>query len=109
MEQVCRDTATYTVWVAEVGDVVGGFIARVLDEQTRIGEVQLLAVHPDCQNHGVGTALNTHALSAKRDAGMTVAQSLTGADPGHAAARRSYEKAEYTPLPIALYSQDLRG
>ena len=40
---------------------------------------------------------------------MTLAQLLTGADPGRAPARRSHEKTGYTPLPIALYYQDLRG
>ena len=31
----------------------------------------------------------------------------TGGDPGHAPARRSYEKSGYTPLPLVRYYKDL--
>ena len=31
----------------------------------------------------------------------------TGGDPGHAAARRVYEKADYTILPVARYFKAL--
>jgi len=108
VERTCRGTVTNTVRVAEVAGAVAGFVAFTLDQETRIGEVLLLAVHPDYQNHGVGTALNAHALAEMKAAGMNLAQLLTGADPGHAPARRSYEKAGYTALPIVLYYQELQ-
>jgi RimJ/RimL family protein N-acetyltransferase len=38
---------------------------------------------------------------------MTVAMVKTGGDPGHAPARRVYEKAGYTFLPIARYFKNL--
>jgi hypothetical protein len=38
---------------------------------------------------------------------MTVAMVETGGDPGHAAARRTYEKAGYILLPIARYFKSL--
>ena len=68
-----------------------------------------MAVDPACQNRGVGTALNTFVLGKMKESGMTLAEVGTGGDPGHAPARRSYEKAGYRALPIVRYYQDLTG
>jgi len=38
---------------------------------------------------------------------MRVAMVETGGDPGHAAARRTYEKAGFTLVPIARYFKNL--
>ena len=38
---------------------------------------------------------------------MTLAVVGTGGDPGHAPARRSYEKAGYTGLPLMRYYRPL--
>jgi hypothetical protein len=38
---------------------------------------------------------------------MTVAMVETGGDSGHAPARRVYEKANYTMLPVARYFKAL--
>ena len=65
------------LWVAEKDGKVIGFIAyEFYDDQT--AEVQLLAVHPDHQNHGIGTELNTFALQKMKEAGMTLAIVATG-------------------------------
>jgi ribosomal protein S18 acetylase RimI-like enzyme len=69
--------------------------------------VQLLAVHPDYQNQGIGTELNLFALAEMKKQGMIVAQVETGGDPSHAPARKSYEKAGYAPLPVVRYFQVL--
>jgi hypothetical protein len=42
-----------------------------------------------------------------RSAGMRLAMIGTGGDPGHAPARRTYEKAGYTPLPAVNYFKAL--
>jgi GNAT superfamily N-acetyltransferase len=63
----------------------------------------MLAVDPDEQDRGIGTALTEFATAWLRDAGMRVAMVETGGDPGHAPARRVYEKAGYALLPIARY------
>ena len=60
-----------------------------------------------CQGGGIGTALTELALEGPRDAGMKVAMVETGGDPGHAAARRTYEKAGYVHPPIAMHSENL--
>src|SRR5918994_924829 len=62
---------------------------------------------PDYQGGGIGTALTEFALDRLEDAGMKVAMVETGGDPGHAAARRTYEKAGYVLLPIARYFKSL--
>jgi ribosomal protein S18 acetylase RimI-like enzyme len=72
-----------------------------------MGEISMLAVDPDHQGGGIGTALTEFALDRLKEAGMTVAMVETGGDPGHAAARRTYEKAGYVLLPIARYFKNL--
>jgi len=107
VERICADSATFTIWVAEVDATVAGFIAYTLNMRDRTGEVELLAVHPAYQNRGVGAALNNLALERMAASGMTLAVVGTGGDPGHAAARRSYEKAGYTALPLVRYYKAL--
>ena len=90
-------------WVADVDGVVAGFVAARLDHQRRMGEVTMLAVDPDHQRRGIGSGLTEFALAWLRDNGMTVAMVETGGDPGHAPARRTYERAGFTLLPVARY------
>ena len=107
VEGTCAEQGTTTVWVAEVEGRIAGFIAIEVNDEDRIGEVQLLAVAPAFQNQGVGTALNEFALRTMKEAGMRLAVAATGGDPGHAPARRSYEKAGYFPLPLVRYYKAL--
>jgi ribosomal protein S18 acetylase RimI-like enzyme len=107
VESVCNDGDKTIVWVAEVDGAVVGFVAYELYDKDKTGEVMLLAVHPDYQNHGIGTELNKLALEKIKAAGMRMAVVGTGGDPGHAPARRSYEKAGYTGLPLVRYYKDL--
>ena len=64
--------------------LVVGFLSYKLDPDDRTAEVILLAVHPDHQNRGIGTALNEFALRAMQAAGMRMVRVETGGDPGHA-------------------------
>jgi len=107
VEKVCEDGEKTSVWVAEVDGSVVGFVAYELNTKDKTGEVQLLAVHPDYQNRGIGTELNTFALEKMQESGVKLAVVGTGGDPGHAPARRSYEKAGYTGLPLVRYYKDL--
>lgn len=96
------------VWVAELGASAVGFVAvEIYDARRSMGEISMLAVDPDYQGGGIGTALTGFALDRLKDAGMRVAMVETGGDPGHAAARRTYEKAGYVLLPIARYFKNL--
>ena len=111
VEKYCQENEERRVWVAELQGRVTGFIVYTLNSQENgqqnTGEVDLLAVHPDYQNRGIGTALNKFALEKMKASGMKLAVVATGGDPGHAPARRTYEKAGYTALPGVRYYQDL--
>jgi ribosomal protein S18 acetylase RimI-like enzyme len=107
VETVCKDGEKTAVWVAELDGTVVGFVAYELHPEDQSGEVQLLAVHPDYQNRGIGTELNTFALEKMKESGMKLAVVGTGGDPSHAPARRSYEKAGYTALPLVRYYKAL--
>ncbi len=107
VESVCKDDAKTFVWVADLNGMITGFITYTFNSEDKTGEVALLAVHPDYQNQGIGTALNHFALDKMKVGGVKLAVVATGGDPGHAPARRSYEKAGYTALPLVRYYKDL--
>ena len=98
---------TINVWVAQLGERVGGFVAVELHRERGIGEVYMLAVDPALQNDGVGSQLTAFALNWISEAGMMVAMVESGGDPGHAPARRTYEKAGFSLLPVARYFKAL--
>src|SRR5262245_22639408 len=93
VERICNAGEPTTVWLAEADGAVAGFIAYTLNHDELVGTVELLAVHPENQNHGLGTELNRFALEQMKANGMKLAGLSTGGDPGHAPARRAYEKA----------------
>jgi ribosomal protein S18 acetylase RimI-like enzyme len=105
VEKLCDDEKV-SFRVAEVEGNVVGYIAFELYED-HTAEVQLLAVHPNHQNRGIGTRLNQAALEEMKQKGALLAVVGTGGDPSHAPARASYEKAGYTPLPLVRYYKDL--
>ncbi|MBN1659263.1 MAG: GNAT family N-acetyltransferase [Anaerolineae bacterium] len=105
--KVCTEEGAH-VLVAEVDGGVAGFLAYKLREEESTAEVLLLAVHPDLQNGGIGTALNVAALEEMKAAGIQMAVVETGGEESHAPARRSYEKTGYTPLPLVRYFKRLK-
>jgi len=108
--QAVRDTLANPaahVWVAAADATVVGFVAATLDREPGMGEIWMLAVDPDHQERGVGLALTEHATQWLRDSGMRVAMVETGGDAGHAPARRVYENAAYTALPVVRYFKAL--
>lgn len=109
VEDVCRDRAKYIVQVAELVGNVAGFVAYSLNVEEQIGEVYLLAVHPEYQNRGIGTKLTNAALGDMRQREMKLAHVGTGGDPAHAPARRTYEKAGFRALPVVQYYKYLGG
>jgi ribosomal protein S18 acetylase RimI-like enzyme len=107
VESVLRNSKQTPTWVAEVDGVPVGYISYRIDVDARTGVVQLLAVHPDRQNRGIGTKLNEWALERMKEAGAELAEVSAGGDESHAPARRSYEKAGYTSLPLVRYYKKL--
>ena len=96
-----------SVWVAALEGVPIGFVAATLHRDELAGTIVMLAVDPDHQRRGIGGALTEHATDWLRSFGMRLAIVEAGGDPGHAPARRTYEKANYTQLPIARYFKAL--
>jgi GNAT superfamily N-acetyltransferase len=82
-------------------------IAVALRRDDDMSEISMMAVDPDHQGRGVGTALTEFAVGWIREAGLSVAMVETGGDPGHAPARRTYEKAGLRMLSIARYFKKL--
>jgi len=87
-------------WVAEVDGRVAGFVVVIFDRSARSAEIEMLAVDPAVQRRGVAAALIEFALERMREAGVRVVAVATGGDPGHAPARRAYEKAGFTPYEV---------
>ncbi len=106
VEAVCRDEKA-TVWVADVDGRPVGFAAVYLDSDAHSGEIEMLAVDPANQRRGIGAALTEVAVEHLRTAGVTLAVVATGGDPGHAPARRTYEKAGFVGLPLVRYYKKL--
>ncbi len=85
----------WELFIAEVAGEVAGFVAFRLNQETRVGEIGLNAVHPDYAGQGIGTAMYEFALSRMKAGGMRVATVATGGDESHAPARRAYRKAGF--------------
>jgi ribosomal protein S18 acetylase RimI-like enzyme len=98
---------TNEVWVARSGDHLSGLVAVELRTETNIGEIYMLAVDPAFQSEGVGARLTEFALDRMAGAGMAIAMVETGGDTGHAPARRTYENAGFSLLPVARYFKAL--
>ncbi len=107
VETYCAAREDRTLLIAELDGNMAGFLVYELNHKDKTGVVQLLAVHPQYQNLGIGTELNNFALIKMKESGMKLATVSTGGDPGHAPARRSYEKAGFTPVPQVWYCKVL--
>jgi GNAT superfamily N-acetyltransferase len=106
VEDVCAAEDT-NVWVAIDADSAVGFVAVKLDAESLMGEIYMVAVDPDLQGQGIGSALIEFALAWMKDTGMSVAMVETGGDPGHDLARRTYEKVGFKLWPVARYFKKL--
>jgi GNAT superfamily N-acetyltransferase len=109
VESSCRAEGN-RVWVAEAdGRPVGYTVVVVhpINRETESGEISMVAVDPDYQQRGVGIALVDFALDRITELGIPLAEIGTGGDPGHAPARRLYERAGFTPVPLVRYFKAL--
>jgi GNAT superfamily N-acetyltransferase len=106
VESVCS-TADIKVWVAISCDLTVGFVAVKLHSQSSMGEIHMIAVDPDYQRQGIGSALVEFALNWMKAEGMSIAMVETGGDPGHAPARCTYEKLGFGLFPVARYFKKL--
>jgi len=93
-----RACTEYQTLVADDAGRAVGFTSIDLREGEE-GEIYMVAVDPDTQGGGIGTALTNAAVEVIRAAGKKYAIVNTGADPGHAPARATYRKAGFTAWP----------
>ena len=106
VEDVCAGSDT-NVWVAmETGSTVG-FVVIKLHSEDSMGEIYMVAVDPDFQGKGIGTALIKFALHWMKEVGISIAMVETGDDTGHAPARHTYEKVGFGLFPVARYFKKL--
>jgi ribosomal protein S18 acetylase RimI-like enzyme len=91
-------------WLTVTEGRISGFVNVVFNEAERSGEIYMIAVDPDHQREGIASQLTGHALGEMRARGIDLAIVATGGDPGHAPARRTYEKAGFTACPQVWYS-----
>ena len=96
-EQIRNQYRQNPSWVLAVrdGQSVAGFVTFGLDEKKSLGTIRNNAVSPDYQGRGIGTAMYRHVLDLFRKSGMSYATVSTGLDPGHAPARKAYEKVGF--------------
>lgn len=104
--EVCT-AGEHEVWVAVEGQVPVGFVAVRYRRNEGLGEIYMIAVDPTYQGGGVGGALTERAMEEIRRAGLPVAMVETGGDPGHAPARRLYERCGFREFPTARYFRRL--
>lgn len=86
-------------WVYERDGQPTGFVVLKMDDYG-IADIDLLAVDLAAQGQGIATMLNNFAFGRSQEASMRYVVVATADDPGHAPARRSYERAGFTPMPI---------
>lgn len=109
LDSICKERSDHDVYVVLQGAEIIAFFALNLNAETKVGELDLNAVHPDHQNGGLGTWMYEAALAFIKDAGMLVATVGTGGDASHAPARRAYERAGFGPsIPSVWYYKDLQ-
>lgn len=106
VEDACAAEDT-TVWVAVDAGHAVGFVAVKVGADSSMGEIYMVAVDPDYQRRGIGTALMQFTLDWMKTVGMSIVMVETGGDPGHAPARAAYEKLGFGLLPIARYFKKL--
>jgi GNAT superfamily N-acetyltransferase len=106
VEDVCAAEDT-NVWVAMDASSTVDFVTVKLHSENSMGEIYMVAVDPDFQCRGIGSALIEFARAWMKDAGMSVAIVETGGYPGHQRARHTYEKVGFELFPIARYFKKL--
>jgi GNAT superfamily N-acetyltransferase len=104
VRRACEHPEKSHVHVAELAGRVVGFITFYPKAETRIAEIGNNAVHPDFQGRGIGARMYEYVFEKMRQMGMRFVEVHTGGDPGHAPARRAYEKVGFDiQLPTVTY------
>ena len=92
-------------WVSVDEDTVSGFVNVIFDEAEDSGEIYMIAVDPAFHRRGIASRLTEFAVDEMARRGLSLATVGTGGDPGHTAARATYERAGFTPFPQVWYAK----
>ncbi|MDA7946139.1 MAG: GNAT family N-acetyltransferase [Hyphomicrobiaceae bacterium] len=57
LDKMCEDSSPHNVLVLEQDGSIVGFCGVKVDDETKVGEIDLNAVHPDAQGEGLGNRL----------------------------------------------------
>jgi len=95
------------VWVAKENGKLLGYVGLRKHAEDRMGEIYILAVDPDHQRRGLGSALMEYGCSQLRKAELNMVMVETGGDPGHAPSRATYESFGFERWPVARYFKQL--
>ncbi len=99
LNAVCDDDAIDVI-VAEKDERIVGFAAISYHPEDYLGQIYMIGVDPGCQQQGIGTALMEKGIAMIKAKGFSLVMVETGGDPGHASARKAYEKMGFELLPV---------
>jgi GNAT superfamily N-acetyltransferase len=107
LRRLTSSTERKRIVVAELGGTVVGAVHYEVDRAASSGRIGASAVHPSRQGRGIGRMMYEHVLGAMRAQGLRYATADTGGGPGHAPARRAYERAGFVARPVVHYFMPL--
>ena len=88
-------------WLSVEGtNKVTGFVVLTTNEESSLGEIELMAVDPDHQGRGIGKALSLFAVNRLRSLGMSYATVATADDASHGPARYAYVSSGFAPTSL---------
>ena len=106
VDSVCKNQNMPT-WTALKDDTPVGFVGVKLHPDDKMGEIYIVAVDPDSQGQGVASRLIEFAVDWMKTQDLKMCIIDTGADPGHAPARRTYEKLGFDMWPVARFYKEI--
>ena len=108
IREACKPDNPTVVCVAVMNGHIVGFVTYRVDRKTSIGEIGNNAVDPASQGHGIAGKMYAYVFERMRELGIRYVKVETGGDPGHAPARRAYEKAGFNRcVPHVEYWREL--
>lgn len=102
----CQDSEA-NIWVAMTENKVSGFMGLNVHQEDSMGEIYVIAVHPEYQRQGIASALMSFAFDWFRQHDMKIVMVETGGDEGHANSRATYESVGFERYPTARYFRKL--
>ena len=106
VESVCRNE-NMPVWTALSHGKPVGFVAVKRHDEGSLGEIYMVAVEPEAQGRGIASRLIDTATARMKNEGFNMCIIDTGMDPGHAPARRAYEKLGFNMWPVARFYKEI--